>query len=126
MEHQTKRVVRYDIADYHQINPIFGNMEDFDNSIEQTHKRGLRVMRDIALNHPSSEHLWFENSVAAHKGEANDFKNFYIWDDPIVDKDGNKRAPSNWKSVFEGCMWEWVTRDTQILPARVRQGTAGS
>ncbi|KAI9152352.1 putative maltase MLT1 [Paramyrothecium foliicola] len=98
----------YDIADYYKINTAMGNMEDFDNLLEQAHKRGLRVILDIALNHTSNEHAWFKKSVAAHEGAANGFKDFYIWGDPIVDENGNKRPPSNWASVFEGCMWEWV------------------
>jgi alpha-glucosidase/glucan 1,6-alpha-glucosidase len=99
---------RYDIGDYYKINPMFGNMEDFDDLLRQAHQRGLRVILDIALNHTSSEHAWFKKSIAAHKGVANGFKNFYIWGDPIVDEDGNKRPPSNWASAFNGSMWEWV------------------
>jgi oligo-1,6-glucosidase len=83
-------------------------MEDFDILLEEAHKKGLKVILDIALNHTSNENVWFKKSVAAHKGEANDFQDFYIWGDPIVDENGNKRPPSNWESVFEGCMWEWV------------------
>ncbi|KAK1757020.1 alpha-amylase [Echria macrotheca] len=98
----------YDIADYYKINPVFGEMEDFDNLLAQAHQRGIRVILDIALNHTSIEHAWFKNSVAANKGGDERFKNFYIWGDPIFDEDENQRPPSNWQSVFEGCMWEWV------------------
>nr|XP_036588013.1 Alpha-glucosidase 1 [Colletotrichum truncatum]KAF6799154.1 Alpha-glucosidase 1 [Colletotrichum truncatum] len=98
----------YDISDYYKINPMFGDMEDFNNLLKQAHGRGLRVILDIALNHTSSKHAWFKKSIAAEKGEANGFKDFYIWGNPIVDESGNKRPPSNWESVFEGCMWEWV------------------
>lgn len=99
---------RYDISDYYTVNPAFGNIEDFEDLLEQAHKRGLRLILDIALNHTSSEHTWFKKSISAHKGEVNGFKDFYIWGDPIVDGNGNKRPPSNWESVFEGCMWEWL------------------
>lgn len=87
---------------------MYGNEQDVDDLLEEAHKKGLRVILDIALNHTSIEHTWFKKSVAAHKGEANGFKDFYIWSDPITDKNGNRRPPSNWSSVFEGCMWEWV------------------
>jgi glycosidase len=87
---------------------MFGDMADFNNLLEQAHRRGLRVILDIALSHTSSEHAWFKKSIAAAQGEANDFKDFYIWGDPIIGEDGNKRPPSNWASVFEGCMWERV------------------
>lgn len=83
-------------------------MEDFDNLLEQAHQRGLRIILDIALNHTSCEHDWFKKSVAAAKGGDQYFKDFYIWGDPIVDEDGTERPPSNWESVFGGCMWEWV------------------
>lgn len=98
----------YDIADYYTVNPMYGDVEDVDDLLRQAHKRGLRVILDIALNHTSIEHSWFKKSVAAHMGEKNGFKDFYIWGDPITDKDGNKRPPTNWSSVFEGSMWEWV------------------
>jgi oligo-1,6-glucosidase len=98
----------YDIADYCSVNPMYGSVEDVDDLLEQAHDRGLRVILDIALNHTSIEHSWFKKSVAAHRGEENGFKDFYIWGDPIIDRIGNKRPPSNWASVFEGSMWEWV------------------
>ncbi|KAH7305546.1 putative alpha-glucosidase [Stachybotrys elegans] len=98
----------YDIANYYKINPLYGKMEDFDNLLEEAHRQGLRIILDIALNHTSIKHDWFKKSVAAHKGAANGFKDFYIWGDPIIGEDGKKRPPSNWASVFEGCMWEWV------------------
>lgn len=98
---------RYDTGNYYKINPIFGDMEDFDYLLEQAHQRGLRVILDIALNHTSCEHEWFKKSVAAHKGGDPYFKDFYIWGDPIVGEDGTERPPSNWESVFGGSMWEW-------------------
>lgn len=100
----------YDIADYCKVNPAYGNLDDVNDLLEQAHKRNLRVILDIALNHTSIEHAWFKKSVAAHKGEqgVEAFKDFYIWGDPIVDEDGIQRPPSNWSSVFEGCMWELV------------------
>ncbi|KAK4442113.1 alpha-amylase [Podospora aff. communis PSN243] len=102
----------YDIADYYSINPVFGNMQDFDNLLEQAHQNGVRVILDIALNHTSVNHAWFRNSVMAVAGQRGPgdeyFKDFYIWGDPIVDEGGNTRPPSNWASVFDGCMWEWV------------------
>jgi glycosidase len=96
------------MANYYKINPIFGDMEGFDNLLRKAHRKGLKVILDIALNHTSNEHDWFKKSIAAHKGEANGFKDFYIWGDPIIDENGDKRPPSNWESVFGGCMWSWV------------------
>ncbi|KAK3939398.1 alpha-amylase [Diplogelasinospora grovesii] len=98
----------YDISDYYTINPLYGDMEDFNQLLNAAHRKGLRVILDVALNHTSSENRWFKKSVAAHLGEPNGMGDFYIWEDAIEDAQGNKRPPSNWASVFEGCMWEWV------------------
>ncbi|KAM7184055.1 alpha-glucosidase 1 [Rhypophila sp. PSN 637] len=104
----------YDIADYYKINPVFGDMADFDRLLAQAHGKGLRVILDIAFNHTSNEHGWFKKSMAAAKREGHHqyFKDFYIWGDPTVDptvdQDANGHPPTNWESVFGGSMWEWV------------------
>ncbi|KAM7212542.1 alpha-glucosidase 1 [Rhypophila decipiens] len=100
----------YDIAYYYKINPVFGDMADFDRLLAQAHGKGLRVILDIAFNHTSNEHGWFKKSMAAAKREGHHqyFKDFYIWGDPTVDQDANGHPPTNWESVFGGRMWEWV------------------
>ncbi|KAH7024885.1 alpha-amylase [Microdochium trichocladiopsis] len=98
----------FDISDYYKINPLYGDMEDFDRLLEHAHEKGLKIVLDIALNHSSDENEWFRKSVEAHAGEANEFKDFYMWADPIIGEDGKRYPPCNWESTFGGSMWEYV------------------
>lgn len=70
----------YDIADYYSIHPDYGTMEDFEQLISEVHSRGMRLMTDLALNHTSSEHEWFQASRRDPEGPYGDY---YVWgDDP--------------------------------------------
>ena len=86
----------YDIADYYNIDPVYGTMDDFKNLLTETHKRGLKVMMDIVVNHTSTEHMWFKESS---KSEDNPYRNFYIW------KKNTGKLPNNWISKFGGPAW---------------------
>lgn len=89
----------YDVADYYNIEPMFGTMEDFQNLIKEAEKRSIGIMLDMVFNHTSTKHQWFKNAL---KGEEK-YKNFYIF------KEGKKeKAPTNWKSKFGGSAWEYV------------------
>ncbi|MCP4360144.1 MAG: alpha-amylase [Chloroflexi bacterium] len=70
----------YDVVDYYQVNPDYGSSEDFQRLMDEAHKRGMRVIVDLVLNHTSREHPWFENVGAA----ASDQRDWYVWseDDP--------------------------------------------
>jgi len=83
-------------------------MQDFEELVEAIHARGMKVVLDIALNHSSSENIWMKESIAAHLGEDNGKKDFYMWGDPKYDDQGNKVPPNNWQSVFQGSMWKYV------------------
>ena len=87
----------YDIADYYNIDPVYGTMDDFKKLLEETHKRGLKIMMDIVVNHTSTEHAWFKESS---KSEDNPYRNFYIW------KKNKGKLPNNWVSKFGGPVWE--------------------
>ena len=70
----------YDIADYYAIHPDYGTMEDFEQLVAETHKRGMRLMTDLALNHTSTEHEWFQ---ASRRDPAGPYGDYYVWgDDP--------------------------------------------
>ena len=70
----------YDIADYYAIHPDYGTMEDFEQLVAETHKRGMRLMTDLALNHTSTEHEWFQ---ASRRDPSGPYGNYYVWgDDP--------------------------------------------
>lgn len=89
----------YDISDYFVIQEEYGTMEDFDRLITEAHKRDLKIIMDIVVNHTSTEHEWFQE---AKKSKDNPYRDFYIWRDQK--EDGS--APTNWVSKFGGSAWE--------------------
>jgi trehalose-6-phosphate hydrolase len=89
----------YDIRDYYTIFHEYGTMEDVDRLLDEAHKRDLKVIFDIVVNHTSTEHRWF---VESRKSKDNPYRDFYIWKDP---KDG--KAPTNWESKFGGSAWQY-------------------
>lgn len=90
----------YDIADYYNIDPSFGTMEDFDRLLVETHKRGMKLIMDMVINHTSTEHRWFKEAL---KGPENRYHDYYIWK-----KGDRERKPNNWLSKFGGSAWEYV------------------
>jgi len=90
----------YDVADYTDINPVFGTLEIFDRLLTDAHERGLKVILDLVPNHSSSEHEWFLKSRASRE---NDKRDWYHWKD--AKSDGG--PPNNWQSFFGGSAWEW-------------------
>ncbi|MBR2602465.1 MAG: alpha-glucosidase, partial [Clostridia bacterium] len=88
----------YDISDYRAIMKEFGTMEDFDRLLEETHRRGMKLIMDLVVNHSSDEHAWF---VESRKSRDNPYRDYYIW------KDGKDDGPpNNWGSCFSGSAWE--------------------
>ncbi|MGL5348021.1 MAG: alpha,alpha-phosphotrehalase [Peptostreptococcaceae bacterium] len=90
----------YDIADYYNIDPIFGTMEEFEELLKQVHNKGMKLIMDMVVNHTSTEHKWFKEAL---KGEDNPYHDFYIWK-----KTDNNESPNNWKSKFGGSAWKYV------------------
>ena len=90
----------YDVADYRQIDPRYGTMDDFEELSREAEKRGLGLMLDMVFNHTSTEHEWFRKALA---GDPK-YKDYYIW------KKGkpNGEPPTNWESKFGGNAWEYV------------------
>ena len=89
----------YDVADYCNIDPAYGTMEDFDRLSAEAKKRGIGIMLDMVFNHTSTEHKWFKKALAGEKK----FQDFYIF------KKGEKgNPPTNWASKFGGNAWEYV------------------
>jgi alpha-glucosidase len=96
----------YDISDYRDIDPVFGTMEDFDRLLEEAHRRGVRIIMDMVLNHTSCLHPWFIESCASRHSPKRDW---YIW------RDGsNGKPPNNWRSAFWGGAWEWHEKTGQF------------
>ncbi len=90
----------YDISDYQAIMDEFGTMEDFDEMLSQAHKRGLRIIMDLVVNHTSDEHKWFMES---RKTKDSVYRDYYIWREG---KD-EKTPPNNWGSCFGGSAWQY-------------------
>ena len=89
----------YDVADYCNIDPTYGTMEDFDKLSAEAKKRGIGIMLDMVFNHTSTEHKWFKKALAGEKK----YQDFYIF------KKGEKNnPPTNWVSKFSGNAWEYV------------------
>jgi len=71
----------YDVSDYRGIHPMFGTMDDFNNLLEETHKRGMKLILDLVPNHTSHEHPWFLESRSSRDNPKRDY---YIWRDPAL------------------------------------------
>ena len=92
----------YDISDYQSVNPDFGSLEDFKELLEETHRRKMKLILDMVLNHTSDEHIWFQES---RKSKENPYRDYYIWRPAR-----NGKEPNNWGNYFyegEGSAWEW-------------------
>ncbi|HXG82168.1 MAG TPA: alpha-amylase family glycosyl hydrolase, partial [Sphingomicrobium sp.] len=90
----------YDVADYTDIGPLFGTLEDFDRLLAAAHRRGLKLMLDFVPNHTSDQHPWFVESRSSRNSPKRDW---YIWRDPRPDGG----PPNNWISDFGGSAWQW-------------------
>lgn len=89
----------YDVADYDDVHPEFGTMDDFHELVEKAHARGLRIILDLVLNHTSDEHEWFK---ASRRSKDDPKREYYIW---RPGKDGHE--PNNWMSLVGGSAWEY-------------------
>ena len=88
----------YDIRDYRKVDPLQGNMEDFDRLVEGLNARGMKLIVDIVANHTSDQHVWFRQSRASRE---NPYRDFYIWRDGRDDG-----PPNNYLSIFGGSAWQ--------------------
>jgi alpha-glucosidase len=96
----------YDIADYREVDPLFGTNDDFDRLLAKAHALGLKVMIDQVLSHTSMEHAWFKESRESRNNSKADW---YVWADAKADG----TPPNNWLSLFGGCAWQWEPRRGQ-------------
>jgi oligo-1,6-glucosidase/alpha-glucosidase len=94
----------YDVADYTEIDPLFGTMAEFDRLLSAAHARGLRLLLDFVPNHSSDQHPWFRESRSSRDNPKRDW---YIWRDPRRGADGSRHPPNNWISDFGGSAWAW-------------------
>lgn len=92
----------YDVADFYDIDPIFGTLDDLKELIKKAHERGIRITMDLVLNHTSDEHPWF---IESRKSKDNPYRDYYIWQKGRI-VDGVEVEPTNWASFFGGSCWE--------------------
>ena len=95
-----RRDFGYDVSDYCDIDPTFGTLDEFDELVSEGHRRGIRVIMDLVLNHTSDQHPWFLESRSSRDSLKRDW---YIW------ADGREpgKPPNNWRSAFGGSAWTW-------------------
>ncbi len=91
----------YDIADYRNINPEYGTLDEFKQVLDGAHQRGMKIIMDLVVNHTSDQHEWFKKSAAGDP----EYKDYYIWR-PGKGKDG-KKFPNNWMATFPGDGWKY-------------------
>ncbi|MDH5835554.1 alpha-glucosidase family protein [Luteimonas kalidii] len=96
----------YDIADYRDVDPLFGTLDDVDRLLHKAHGLGIRVMIDQVLSHTSDQHAWFRESRMSRDNAKADW---YVWADPRPDG----TPPNNWMSLFGGVAWRWEPRREQ-------------
>jgi alpha-glucosidase len=96
----------YDVADYVEVDPLFGTMADFDALLARAHALGLKVLIDQVWSHTSNLHAWFLDSRTSRTAAKADW---YVWADPSPDG----TPPNNWLSVFGGAAWTWEPRRRQ-------------
>jgi trehalose-6-phosphate hydrolase len=90
----------YDVADYYAVDPTYGTTDDFKTFLYEAHKRGIKVIMDMVLNHTSTDSQWFQE---ARKSKDNPYRDYYIWKD----------KPNNWESFFGGTAWEYDAATNQ-------------
>jgi alpha-glucosidase len=99
----------YDISDYCNVAPEYGTLDDFKTFLEESHKREIRVILDLVLNHTSDEHAWFLESKSSRDNPKADW---YVWlDSPLPAGEGpggEGGAPNNWQSCFDGEAWTYI------------------
>lgn len=93
----------YDISDYRNINPEYGDLDVFRRVLAEAHARGMRVFMDLVVNHTSDEHPWFVQS----RSPDSPYRDYYIWRKGRTARSGKRLPPNNWDSLFEGGAWEY-------------------
>lgn len=96
----------YDITNHCDVDPLFGTLDDFNNLLDEVHKRNMKMLIDYIPNHTSNQHPWFQNALSGRDSEK---RNYYVWRDPKPDGS----PPNNWMSIFGGSIWEFDEKSTQ-------------
>lgn len=92
----------YDVADFCEVDPIFGSLDDFKKLIKEAHQKEIKIIIDFVMNHTSDEHKWF---IESRKSLDNKYRDYYIWEKGKI-IDGVIKEPTNWASFFGGSCWQ--------------------
>ncbi len=98
----------YDIADYRDVDPVFGTLADLDRLITEAHSRDIRVLLDLVPNHTSDQHPWFQESRSSRESRKRDW---YLWRDAAP----GGGPPNNWLAAFGGSAWTWDAHTQQYF-----------
>ena len=90
----------YDVADHENVDPLFGTLADFDRLVSEAHRREIRIVIDVILNHTSDQHPLFQ---ASRMSPASAYRDWYVWRDGV----SPERPPNNWESAFGGPAWTY-------------------
>ncbi|XP_013201279.2 maltase A1 [Amyelois transitella] len=93
----------YDIADFYDIQEEYGTMEDFEKLISKANELDIKLILDFVPNHTSNESVWFDEALKGHEK----YYNYFVWEDGVVDENGQLGPPNNWVSVFRKSAWEY-------------------
>lgn len=93
----------YDIADFYAVHDEYGTMEDFEALVQKANSLDIKVVLDLVPNHTSNESVWFQEALAGNKK----YQDYFIWEDGVVDENGIRHPPNNWRSHFRGSAWEY-------------------
>lgn len=94
----------YDISNYEAVHEPYGTVQDMEVLIGECHKRGMRLILDLVVNHTSDQHQWFKESRSS---KSNPKRDWYIWKPARYAEDGTRTPPTNWRSYFSGTAWTW-------------------
>lgn len=110
----------YDIADFYDIQPEYGTLDDFDSLIAKAKSLDIKIILDFVPNHSSDENEWFIKSVNKEPG----YEDFYIWHAGLPDPNNtaNRLPPSNWLSVFRKSAWQWNEHRQEFYFHQVSNG----
>ncbi len=97
----------YDVRDFFKVSEDYGTIDDFKALLDEAHKKDMKVITDLVLNHTSDEHPWFQAAKDPNHPEHEHYHDYYIWQPPKFDKKGNRQHPTQWVSWFGGPVWEY-------------------
>ena len=97
----------YDVANYKGICTTFGNLAEFDELVSESHRRGIKIIMDLVVNHSSNQHPWF---VESSQSKDNPKADWYLWQDAIE----GREFPNNWQSYFGGSGWTYSSERSQF------------